>query len=146
MTTVSAPADATTGRNYIAGEWSDSGELLDSISPSTGQVLGSYRSAGRGEALAAIAAARRTFDETDWSRDPRVRSRAISELADRLEARVDEVALSLSRENGKRLPETTWEVSTTVDWFEGLAGPAQRRGPGSRVVRVFLVESRCDLR
>lgn len=123
MTIASAPTGLT-GRNLIAGKWSESGEMLDSTSPSTGLVLGSYASAGRAEAEAAIAAARSTFDNTDWSRDPRVRSRAISELADRLEARVDEVALMLARENGKRLPETTWEVSTTVDWLRYASASA----------------------
>lgn len=125
MTITSAPATTTlAGRNLIAGEWSDSGELLETASPSTGQVLGTYASAGQNEAAAAITAARDTFDNSEWSRDPRVRSRAISELADRLEARVDEVALMLSRENGKLLPETTWEVSTTVDWLRYASASA----------------------
>ncbi|MBS4103292.1 aldehyde dehydrogenase family protein [Tsukamurella paurometabola] len=114
----------STGRNLVAGEWSESGDRLESVNPSTGLVLGSYASAGASEATAAIAAARRAFDESDWSRDPRRRSRAIHQLADNLEARVDEVALMLSRENGKRLPETTWEVSTTVDWLRYAAASA----------------------
>lgn len=112
------------GRNFIAGEWSESGERLESINPSTGRLLGEYASAGRAEAVLAIDMARATFDTTSWSRDPRVRSRAISELADRLEDRCDEIALMLSRENGKRLPETQWEVSTTVDWLRYSAASA----------------------
>lgn len=109
------------GRNLIAGRWSDAGERLATINPSTGQSIGTYASAGETEARAAIDAARKTFDETDWSRDPRRRSRAINELADNLERRVDEIALSLSRENGKRIGETQWEVSTTVDWLRYAA-------------------------
>ncbi|SUA45709.1 Betaine aldehyde dehydrogenase [Nocardia africana] len=116
--------DRLAGRNLIAGEWNDAGERLETINPSTGSVLGTYASAGEAQARAAIAAARDTFDNTQWSRDPRIRSRAIHELADRLEERVDEVALMLSRENGKRLPETTWEVSTTVDWLRYAAASA----------------------
>ncbi|ALG84766.1 aldehyde dehydrogenase family protein [Gordonia phthalatica] len=122
--TIAPDRTVTRGRNFLAGSWNEDGELLESVSPSTGRVLGTYASAGRTEALAAIAAARQTFDETDWSRDPRRRSRAISELADRLEARIGEVALMLSRENGKRLPETTWEVSTTVDWLRYASASA----------------------
>lgn len=114
----------TRGRNLIAGEWSEDGETLETINPSTGLSLGTYASAGRAEAKVAIAAAREAFDGTDWSRDPRRRSRAIAELADNLEKRVDEVALMLSRENGKRLPETTWEVATTVDWLRYASASA----------------------
>lgn len=130
-----ASLPTVTGRNLIAGVWSEDGETLETINPSTGQVLGSYVSAGEPEAQAAIAAARRMFDETDWSRDPRRRSRAINELADNLEARIDEVALMLSRENGKLLPETTWEVSTTVDWlrYAGASALIQDGGRSSEV-------------
>lgn len=125
MTTDVATTTAlSTGRNFIAGQWSDSGEQLESINPSTGLVLGVYASAGEPEARAAIAAAREVFDNSDWSREPRRRSRAISDLADRLEERVDEIALMLSRENGKRVGETQWEVSTTVDWLRYAAASA----------------------
>lgn len=120
---VASPATAT-GRNLVAGAWNKAGETLETINPSTGHVLGTYASAGEPEAQTAIAEARRVFDETDWSRDSRRRSRAIDELANNLEARVDEVALMLSRENGKLLPETTWEVSTTVDWLRYAAASA----------------------
>lgn len=119
-----AATDRRVGRNFIAGEWSDAGDQRETISPSTGLVLGTYPNAGEKEALAAIAAARNAFDNTDWSRDPRPRARAIAELADRIEARTDEIALMLSRENGKRLPETTWEVSTTVDWLRYASASA----------------------
>ncbi|NMD56551.1 MULTISPECIES: aldehyde dehydrogenase family protein [Tsukamurella] len=122
MTTDSISATTqSVGRNLIAGRWSDAGERLETINPSTGQSIGTYASAGTAEAHAAINSARKTFDETDWSRDPRRRSRAINELADNLERRVDQIALSLSRENGKRIGETQWEVSTTVDWLRYAA-------------------------
>ncbi|WP_018179912.1 aldehyde dehydrogenase family protein [Jongsikchunia kroppenstedtii] len=124
MTTESIPTSLAAGRNLIAGEWSDSGRQLETINPSTGLVLGAYASADEGAALDAIAVARNMFDNTDWSRDPRRRSRAVNELADRLAERVEEVALMLSRENGKRLPETVWEVSTTVDWLRYAAASA----------------------
>ena len=112
------------GRNLIAGRWSDAGERLETVNPSTGQCIGTYASAGDAEARTAIGAARQAFDETDWSRDPRRRSRAIGELADNLERRVNEISLSLSRENGKRIGETQWEVATTVDWLRYAAASA----------------------
>lgn len=113
-----------TGRNLVAGEWDNNGENFSSVSPSTGKVLGTFVSASEDAAQTAIDAARRIFDTTDWSRDARSRSRALTELADNLEARIEEVATMLSRENGKLIAETNWEVSTAVDWLRYSAASA----------------------
>lgn len=113
-----------TGRNLVAGEWDNNGENFNSVSPSTGKVLGTFVSASEDAAQTAIDAARRIFDTTDWSRDARSRSRALTELADNLEARIEEVATMLSRENGKLIAETNWEVSTAVDWLRYSAASA----------------------
>jgi betaine-aldehyde dehydrogenase len=59
----------STARNLINGTWSDAGSVHESINPSTGAVVGTYVSAGRAEAQAAIVAARSAFDTTDWSRN-----------------------------------------------------------------------------
>lgn len=67
-------------RNLIGGDWSESDSVQESVNPSTGEVVGTYVSAGRAEARAAIAAARTAFDTTGWSRDPALRSRALFEL------------------------------------------------------------------
>ncbi|MEV7427498.1 aldehyde dehydrogenase family protein [Streptomyces sp. NPDC091212] len=111
-------------RNLIDGEWSESGSVQDSVNPSTGEVVGTYRSAGRAEAQAAIAAARTAFATTDWSRDPALRSRALLELADRIAERVPGLSRTLTRENGKRLDETAWEVAVAVDWLRYSAASA----------------------
>ncbi|PRY28283.1 aldehyde dehydrogenase family protein [Pseudosporangium ferrugineum] len=113
--------------------------LHESIDPSTGEVIGSYVSAGRAEAEAAIAAARTAFDTTGWSRDPSRRSRALHELADRLAERTPAIARMLARENGKLLAQTMWELHTAVEWLRysaasalvHIAGRAAEPAPGS---------------
>jgi acyl-CoA reductase-like NAD-dependent aldehyde dehydrogenase len=132
MTTVhpgTAQATAVTG-NWIGGAWSMSGTVAESVSPSTGAVLGTYVSAGAAEAQQGIDAARAAFDTTDWSRDPNRRYRAILELADRLEARTPEIAASLSSEGGKLLGEVMWEVGTTPTWLRYSAATAITQGYG----------------
>lgn len=124
MTTPTTDTAQATARNWINGQWSESGTAQESINPSTGEVVGSYVSAGRAEAEAAIAAARTAFDTTGWSRDPALRAKALYELADRLAERVPDLALMLSRENGKLLGQTTWEVSMSVDWLRYSAAAA----------------------
>ncbi|AZS88790.1 aldehyde dehydrogenase family protein [Streptomyces griseoviridis] len=111
-------------RNLIDGEWSGSGSVRESVDPSDGEVVGTYVSAGRAEAEAAVAAARTAFDTTGWSRDPALRSRALSELADRIAERVPALSRTLTRENGKRLEETAWEAAISVDWLRYSAASA----------------------
>ncbi|GAA2469275.1 aldehyde dehydrogenase family protein [Winogradskya humida] len=113
--------------------------IHESINPSTGEVIGTYASAGRAEAEAAIATARSTFDTTDWSRKPSLRSRALHELADRLSGNVPAIARMMAQENGKLLAQTTWEVATAVEWLRysaasallQIAGRAAEPTPGS---------------
>ena len=69
-----------------------------------------FADGGEAEARAAVDAARRAFAGTVWGRDRALRSRALLELAERFEARAPELALMLTRENGKTLAEATGEV------------------------------------
>lgn len=100
----------TVAKHWIDGAWVDSATHLDSIDPATGAVIGRYADGGEAEALAAIEAARRAFAETDWPHDRRLRSRALHEMADRFEDRLDELVALVARENGKIVSEARFEV------------------------------------
>ena len=111
-------------RNWIDGEWVQSTTVAKSVSPSTGEVLGQYSAGGRVEAAAAITAARKAFDAGIWSRDPQLRSRALLELADRLDERGDAIALTISREMGKTLGDATLEATWSPSTLRYNAGTA----------------------
>jgi betaine-aldehyde dehydrogenase len=111
-------------RHWINGEWVGSSTVAKSISPSTGEVLGQYSAGGRTEAASAIAAARKVFDTGVWSHDPQLRSRALLELADRLDERADAIALSISREEGKTLGQATLEATWSSSTLRYNAGTA----------------------
>jgi betaine-aldehyde dehydrogenase len=100
-----------TARHWIGGEWVDSENRLSSINPATGDAIGTYADGGKVEAARAISAARRAFMETEWRHDRRLRARAIHEMADRFEARMDDLVEILSIENGKIIAEARFEVS-----------------------------------
>jgi acyl-CoA reductase-like NAD-dependent aldehyde dehydrogenase len=70
-----------------------------------GAVLGQWAEAGAAEARAAIAAARRAFETTPWSRDRSLRHRALSEMADRFDAHAEELGTLVTKENGKKIAE-----------------------------------------
>src|SRR6201997_1230225 len=111
-------------RHWIDGEWVDSDTVAKSINPSTGEVLGQYSAGGRTEAASAIAAARKVFDTGVWSHDPQLRSRALLELADRLDERAEAIALSISREEGKTLGQATLEATWSSSTLRYNAGTA----------------------
>jgi betaine-aldehyde dehydrogenase len=98
-------------RHWIDGSWVESGLVADSFNPATGELLGSFADGGDAEARAAAEAARGAFEVTDWGHDRRLRSRVLLELAELFEARTPELALMLTRENGKTLPQATGEVA-----------------------------------
>src|SRR5260370_30902083 len=57
-------------RHWINGEWVGSSSVAESVSPSTGQVLGQYSAGGRVEAATSIAAPRKAFDTGGLVADP----------------------------------------------------------------------------
>jgi betaine-aldehyde dehydrogenase len=111
-------------RHWVDGEWVGSSTVAKSVNPSTGEVLGQYSAGGRVEAAVAIAAARIAFDAGGWSHDPQLRSRALLELADRLDERADAIALTISREMGKTLGDATLEATWSPSTLRYNAGTA----------------------
>lgn len=111
-------------RTWINGCWNNGGTIRQAISPSTGQPLGNYLDIGPDEAELAIKAARTAFDTTSWPKERSVRSRALFELADEVAKRTDKMATMLSREGGKLLAQTHWELSLTVEWLRHAAATA----------------------
>jgi len=69
-------------RNLIDGELtsSSSGEMFDNINPATEEVIGQTADANAEEMGRAIAAARRAFDETDWSTNHEFRKKCLEQL------------------------------------------------------------------
>lgn len=96
--------------HWIDGEWIDSAKHTDSIDPATSEVIGTYADGGREEAEKAVAAAVRAFKETDWKDNRTLRSKVLHQLADRFEARREDLIHVLATENGKIVPEATFEV------------------------------------
>jgi len=98
-------------RHWIGGEWVDSVTRLDSINPAASETIGTYANASAIEVTQAIAVARLAFFQTDWKENRRLGAKAINEMADRFEARMDDLVEILSLENGKVRDEARFEVS-----------------------------------
>ncbi len=117
-------------KNLINGEWVDAsdGATFENRNPAdTNDVIGTFPSATQEDVQRAIAAAREAARE--WANTPPPARGAILEKAARIiEARQDEFARALTREEGKTLAESTGEVARARDIFKYYAGEGWRMG------------------
>jgi aldehyde dehydrogenase (NAD+) len=77
-----------------------SGEEFDNLSPATGLVLGRASAAGAQDMDRAIAAARRGFDDSDWSTNRALRKRCLVQLQVAIEADKENLREELIAEAG----------------------------------------------
>ena len=128
------------------------GAEFDNLSPATGRVLGVTSAAGPADMDRAIAAARRAFDETDWSTNPELRKRGLAQLQDALEAEKEDLREELVAEVGCPLMSTgdaqlEWPLADSLrypsrlidefDWERALDGGGLF---GERNVRTVVKE------
>src|SRR3954454_18636780 len=78
----------------------EGGATFDNINPATEEVLGSVANASRADMAAAVAAARRAFDTTDWSTNRELRKRCLAQLQAGIEAEAEELRSELVAEVG----------------------------------------------
>ena len=82
---------------------SSSGATYPTVNPATEEVLGVCAEASPADLDAAMAAARRTFDETSWSTDVALRVRCLRQLQQALTAHADELRAMTIAETGSPL-------------------------------------------
>lgn len=111
---------------YIGGEptSSSSGETEDVVNPATGEPFATVPLGAGDDVDRAVAAADAAF--WDWSEtSPAARSHALLELAARVEAHAEELAVLESENVGKPMQVARGEVEFAVDNFRFFAGAAR---------------------
>src|ERR1700674_2215434 len=131
---------------FVDGVWvdADSGETFTSVSPATGEEIGEVPRGDREDARRAVAAANRAADGwarlTDFERAAKMHA-----VADAIEARRDELARTLTLDQGKPLAAApSAEGAELVEYGRMAAEDAKRLGgelpnsfsPGKRVMLV----------
>ena len=125
---------------FIDGSWRSTDATLPVVNPATEQVIGQLPVAGEQELNDAITAAERGF--AIWSTTaPKARADLIRAAAALMRERQDEIAYSITLENGKPFPQARAEVIRGCEFFEWDAGEATRTygrvipsGPGVKYV------------
>ncbi|KUI22055.1 aldehyde dehydrogenase [Mycobacterium sp. IS-1496] len=112
-------------RMLIDGELveSFSGARFDNHSPATGRLLGATAAGTAEDMEAAIAAARRAFDGSDWSANGALRARCLHQLQEAIESEREELREELVAEVGCPVMSTR---DAQLDWplAEALRYPA----------------------
>ena len=116
-------------RLLIDGELvaAEGGRTFETTNPATGEVLGTAADATIADADRAIAAARRAFDETDWSTDKELRLRCIRQLHQALVKERESLRPLLVAEVGAPLMLTEGpQLDTPIDITEWYADLLER--------------------
>jgi acyl-CoA reductase-like NAD-dependent aldehyde dehydrogenase len=133
---------------HVGGEWveSESGSTMEASSPATGQVIGTVPEGTRGDAQRAIAAANAAW--RDWAaRSAFERAAALDRIAALVHERRDDLARTLTLDQGKPLHTEAYdEVGELEEYFgmaaadatriEGLMPPSVDAGKRVLVYRV----------
>jgi aldehyde dehydrogenase (NAD+) len=100
-----------------------SGKVFDNINPATEEVLGQVADAGHEDMDEAIGAARRAFDETEWSSDKELRKRCLFQLQAALEEERELLRAELVAEVGAPIL-LTYGPQLDAPLADGLVWPA----------------------
>lgn len=109
----------------IGGAWkgAESGESFPSINPATGETIGDVSAADRRDVDAAVREAREAFEDRRWLSIPYPqRAKIMFDIADMLEARIEELAINEVRENGAPLLLARGSISNAAQAFRYYGG------------------------
>ncbi|MDT3424949.1 betaine-aldehyde dehydrogenase [Paenibacillus forsythiae] len=110
---------------YIDGQWlgARSGSKRQILNPANGEIIAIAAEGGREDARLAILSARRAFDSAVWSEvSPAERAKLLYLVADLLEEHAEEIALLETKNMGKPLRESRFDVADAAACFRYYAG------------------------
>lgn len=110
---------------YLAGKFVDTSAQLEVRSPFDDSLTATVAQAGITEINQAIAAADQSLTVTR-SLEPFERSQILMHIVKRMTERQEELAQTLTKENGKTIKEARGEVARAISTFETAAGEAWR--------------------
>lgn len=113
----------------IGGKWvsARSGKTFETINPANEEVLALVAEGDRADVDEAVRAARKAFEEGQWSRvSPHQRARYLLKIADLVEQHGEELAELITLDNGKPISESVSEVARTAETFRYYAGWATK--------------------
>ena len=124
-----AEQSVTAFQNLIGGKLqpASDGRTLDMISPSDGHAFASIARGTWDDVDAAVAAARRAFEEGAWGRMAAVeRGRLMAKLGEAILVHHEELALLEARDCGKPMKQARADITAAARYFEFYGGAADK--------------------
>jgi len=124
-----AEQSVTAFQNLIGGKLqpASDGRTLDMISPSDGHAFASIARGTPDDVDAAVAAARRAFEEGAWGRMAAVeRGRLMAKLGEAILVHHEELAQLEARDCGKPMKQARADITAAARYFEFYAGAADK--------------------
>ena len=110
---------------YLNGEWIATPDSIEIVNPATEEVFASVHTIGRDGVREALNHARDAFE--GWKSLPaKTRADFLLAVASKLSERREEIAKTITQENGKPLAESRTEVDVAVDHFRWFAEECRR--------------------
>ncbi len=123
-----ATCDIKTYKNYVGGEWveSESGKTYPIANPaSKSTIIGKFQTSVAEDARRAAAAARNAFP--GWSQTPApARAAVLFRAIEILRLRADDIARTITIEEGKPIADAQGEVKRAMNIMEYAAGEGRR--------------------
>jgi alpha-ketoglutaric semialdehyde dehydrogenase len=118
---------ARTFQNFIGGEWVDAagGETFESLTPATGEPVGTFPKSGPDDVDRAVAAAKEAFESWRLVPAPK-RGEIVFRFAALVAEHKQELAELMTREMGKVLAEAGGDVQEAIDMSYYMAGEGRR--------------------
>ena len=122
-----AVAGTKTFKNYVGGEWVDAagGETFESLSPATGEPIGTFPRSGAEDVDRAVEAARAAFEEWRLVPAPQ-RGEILFRFAELLKRHKDDLTELMAREMGKVKAEAGGDVQEAIDMSYYMGGEGRR--------------------
>ena len=110
---------------YLAGGWRQTGTSVRVVNPATGEAIADVCTVGRADVADALAKAQAAWPA--WrALTGKARGDFLRKIADQLERRSDEIARTITLENGKPLAQSAGEVAMSIDHLRWFAEEARR--------------------
>jgi betaine-aldehyde dehydrogenase len=112
----------------IGGKWEGarSGKTLDALDPASEETIARFPAGGPADVDRAVAAAKKAYRETWRGTTAQERGRILLRLAERLRTRKTELAELETRNSGKPLAESEYDIDDTATCFEYYGGLATK--------------------
>ncbi|MEX0673449.1 MAG: aldehyde dehydrogenase family protein [Gaiellaceae bacterium] len=114
-------------QNYIGGEWVDaaSGDTFESLSPATGELIGTFPKSGPEDVERAVAAAKAAYEEWRLVPAPK-RGEILFRFGRLVQEEKDDLADLMTREMGKVKAEAGGDVQEAIDMSFYMGGEGRR--------------------